>query len=510
MKFPRIATHLASLPAFSLTFSLPFSLAFSLGISLTLPGPAVAQPTMPVTAPNAEGARTVALLQQLIRFDTSNPTGDTAALAAFLRTQFEPLGVQTDVIVAPNGKAVHFIARLKGDGSKKPVLLAAHADVVPVERDKWSVEPFAGIEKDGFVYGRGAMDFKGGMAVFARAVMRLAEQKVPLARDVIFLAEADEEEGQYNTSWLAKDHWDKMDAEFALNEGGYILQGADGAVRQVNVTTVEKTSVVLRLRTNGPVGHASRPLPSNETANGKLIAALEKLSVHEPGIRLIPQTRGYLEALARQNPGPTANAVRKIFAVADGRTQALGERELMAAQPANAPLLRALMHNTMAITMIKSGQAANVIPGQAEAIINARLLPGATTDQLIDEVRRVVGDDAVNVDFATPVSQEATRKYYQAKSNIPESSTDTELYRALRTQAAAVWPQAQVVPVLFEAGTDAVAWRERGVPVYGIYPYPLDADILKGMHGHDERIAVRSLYEGTDWVYRVLLDVAKK
>jgi acetylornithine deacetylase/succinyl-diaminopimelate desuccinylase-like protein len=168
------------------------------------------------------------------------------------------------------------------------------------------------------------------------------------------------------------------------------------------------------------------------------------------------------------------------------------------------------MHNTLAITMIKSGQAANVIPGEAEAIINARLLPGATTDQLIEEVKRVVHDDSVSVDFATPVSQEATRKYYQAKSNIPESSTDTELYRALRTHAAAVWPQAQLVPVLFEAGTDAVAWRERGVPVYGIYPYPLDADVLKGMHGHDERIAVRSLYEGTDWVYRVLLDVAKK
>ena len=490
MKFPRIAIHLA--------------------LSFALAGPALAQSPTSDASTDIEGAKTVALLKQLIRFDTSNPSGDTAALATFLRTQFEPLGVQIDLIPAPNGKAVHFIARLKGDGSKKPVLVAAHADVVPVERDKWSVEPFAGIEKDGFVYGRGAMDFKGGMAVFARAVMRLAEQKVPLARDVIFLAEADEEEGQYNTTWLAKQHWDEMDAEFALNEGGYILQDTSGVVRQVNVTTVEKMSVVLRLRTNGQVGHASRPLPSNETANGKLIAALERLSVFEPGIRLIPQTRGYLEALARQNPGPTAGGIQKILAGGDARTQAQGERELMKAQAPNAPLLPALMHNTMAITMIKSGQAANVIPGQAEAIINARLLPGATTDQLIEEVKRMVNDDSVSVDFATPVSQEATRNYYRAKSNIPESSTATELYQAIRKNAALVWPQAQTVPVLFEAGTDAVAWRERGVPVYGIYPYPLDADILKGMHGHNERIAVRSLYEGTDWVYRVLLDVAKK
>ena len=481
-----------------------------LALSLALAGPAAAQTTPPDTSAEIEGARTVALLKQLIRFDTSNPSGDTAALAAFLRTQFEPLGVQIDVVAAPNGKAVHFIARLKGDGSRKPVLLAAHADVVPVERDKWSVEPFAGIERDGFVYGRGAMDFKGGMAVFARAVMRLAEQKVPLARDVIFLAEADEEQGQYNTTWLAKAHWDKMYAEFALNEGGYIRQDASGIVRQVNVTTVEKMSVVLRLRANGPVGHASRPLPSNETANGKLIAALEKLSVYEPGVQLVPQTRDYLAALGRQNPGPTARSVRKILTGSNARTQAQGERELLQAQAPDAPLLRALMHNTLAITMVKSGQAANVIPGEAEAIVNARLLPGATTDQLIEEVRRVVRDDAVSVEFATPVSQDATRSYYLAKSKIAESSTSTELYRALQRNAALIWPQARTVPVLFEAGTDAVAWRERGVPVYGIYPYPLDADILKGMHGHDERIAVRSLYEGTDWVYRVLLDVAKK
>lgn len=496
------------LPRFTRHHAAPLVLSFVL--SLALAGPAGAQTVSPDPSADVEGAKTVALLKQLIRFDTSNPSGDTAALAVFLRTQFEPLGVQIDVIPAPNGKAVHFIARLKGDGSKKPVLVAAHADVVPVERDKWSVPPFEGIEKDGFVYGRGAMDFKGGMAVFARAVMRLAEQKVPLARDVIFLAEADEEQGQYNTTWLAKDHWDRMDAEFALNEGGYILQDAAGVVRQVNVTTVEKMSVVLRLRTNGPVGHASRPLPSNETANGKLIAALEKLSVYEPGVQLIPQTRAYLAALAKQSPGPVARGIDKILAGADARTQAEGERELLKAKAADAPLLRALMHNTLAITMFKSGQAANVIPGEAEAIINARLLPGATTDQLIDEVKRVVHDDSVIVDFATPASQEATRNYYLAKSKTPESSTSTELYQSLQKNAALIWPQAQTVPVLFEAGTDAVAWRERGVPVYGIYPYPLDADILKGMHGHDERIAVRSLYEGTDWVYRILLDVAKK
>ena len=489
--------------------SLP-RIAFPFFLAAALAGPAGAQTPPEDPSFDAEGAKTVQLLEQLIRFDTSNAPGDTAALAAFLKTQFEPLGAQIDVIAAPNGKAVHFIARLKGDGSKRPVLLAAHADVVPVERDKWSVAPFAGIEKNGFVYGRGAMDFKGGIAVFARAVMRLAEQKTPLSRDVIFLAEADEEQGPYNTTWLAKDHWDRIEAEFALNEGGYILQDRGGVVRQVNVTTAEKVSVVLRLRTQGPVGHASRPLPATETANGKLIAALAKLSVHEPGLRLIPQTRAYLAALALQNPGPTAEGIRKLLAGPDAATQAAGERELLQAQAPDAPLLRALMHDTMAITMFKSGQTPNVIPGEAEAIINARLLPGSSTDQLIAEVKQVIGDDAVTVDFQTPASQEATRNYYLGRAKIPASPTSTALYQAIEKNAALRWPQARTLPVLFEAGTDATAWRERGVPVYGIYPYPLDTDVLRGMHGHDERIAIRSLYEGTDWVYRILRDVAAK
>jgi len=176
-----------------------------------------------------------ALLQEVIRINTSNPPGKEAALAEFLATKFKPLGFEIDIIQTPEPGKAHFIARLRGDGSKKPILLAAHADVVGVEREKWTVDPFTGVIKDGYVYGRGAIDFKGGLAVFAQAVLMLAKNKVPLARDVIFLSEPDEEGGKYNTTWLAQSHWDKIDCEFSLNEGGWIIKRADGKVRYVSI-----------------------------------------------------------------------------------------------------------------------------------------------------------------------------------------------------------------------------------------------------------------------------------
>src|SRR5947207_4640722 len=155
------------------------------------------------------------LLAELIRINTSNPPGNEAKLAEFLKTKFAPLGLEIDIIPTPQPGKAHFIARLKGDGSKRPILLAGHADVVGVEREKWTLDPFAGVIKDGYVYGRGAIDFKGGLAVFAQAVIDIARQKRPLARDIILLSEADEEGGLYGTRYLAEKAWDKIDCEFA-------------------------------------------------------------------------------------------------------------------------------------------------------------------------------------------------------------------------------------------------------------------------------------------------------
>src|SRR2546430_1225869 len=229
------------------------------------------------TAPGQKSEYPTAdLLSQLIRIDTSNPPGNESKVAEFLATRLRPLGFDVHIVPTPEPGKAHFIARLKGDGSKKPVLLAAHADVVGVEADKWTVDPFAGVIRDGYVYGRGAIDFKGGLAVFTEAVTKLASNRVPLHRDVILVSEADEESGRYNTTWLADGHWELIDCEFALNEGGWIIEDDKSGVQYVSVSTADKRSIPLIITARGTSTHSSMPTADNPIFT--LSKALAKLA----------------------------------------------------------------------------------------------------------------------------------------------------------------------------------------------------------------------------------------
>ena len=455
-------------------------------------------PAQAQTNPTAE------LLRELIRIDTSNPPGNEGALAEFLRPRFAALGFEVSIIETPAPGKAHFIARLRGDGSKRPLLLAAHADVVGVERALWTEEPFGGDIVNGYVYGRGAIDFKGGLAVFAEAVMELARNEVPLARDVIFLAEADEEGGSYGTGWLARDHWPLIDAEFALNEGGWIIKrrGAD-AVRYVSISTADKFSITLRVTASGHSIHSSMPRPDN--AIFALAQALEKLSRYDTGVQLIPITRQFFQTLALTAEEPEKTWFEDILAGTDAARLAQADRAIGV-----DPLQRAFMRNTIAPVIIEGGFRSNVIPGTASALVNFRLIPGTDVAAFIEEIRRVVAAPAISVELLAGAdeSEEAALSRLQQRSMQPPSPEDTELYRALAESAREQYPEALVTSYLFQAGTDAGAWRNRGVPVYGIYPYPIDEDDLSRMHGNDERVSVRSLAEGTEMIYRVLVDVA--
>lgn len=437
---------------------------------------------------------TAALLRDVVRVNTSNPPGSEGALAALLAPRFRALGFEVTIVPTPDSGKAHFVARLRGDGTKRPILLAAHADVVGVEREKWTRDPFAGELHDGWVYGRGAIDFKGGLAVFARAAMMLAERRVPLARDVIFLAEADEESGRYNTSWLARERWDLIDCEFALNEGGWIMTGADGRVRYVSVSTADKRVVNLVLTARGTSTHASMPLPDNAIV--ALGRALARVGDYRPPVRLTPSTRRFLETLARSSPEPTAGHLRDL-ASGDPARVARADREV-----SRDPLLHALTRNTFAPVIVSGGFRSNVIPGSAEARVNARVLPGTSNEELVRELARVIDDPRIDVQLV-PSTAAVVPGIAPAESTI-----DTELFRALERSARRQWPEADVTPYLFQAGTDAGAWRSRGVPVYGIYPYPIDAETLSRMHGNDERVRVESLRQGTEMIYRALVDVA--
>ncbi len=433
--------------------------------------------------------QTVALLSELIRANTSNPPGNEGLIGDVLGPRFKALGFDTDIVPTPEPGKSHFIARLRGDGSKRPILLAAHADVVGVEREKWTLDPFAGVVRDGYVFGRGALDFKGGMAVFARAVMMLAERKVPLARDVIFLAEADEEQGRYNTTWLAQDHWSKIDCEFALNEGGWIVKRPDGRVRYVSISTADKISVSVVLTSRGTSTHSSMPRP--DSAIFGLARALAKLADHETDVTLTPSTRRFFEMLARTSTPPMSTQFRDLTSGDPDRVRR-ADREI-----SKDPLLHAIMRNTIAPVLMNAGFRANVIPGSAEATVNVRLLPGTDPAEMLREIQRVIADPSIEVRFGS-----------QPAAAAPASSEDTDLYRALEKESRAQFPGVDVATYVFQAGTDARAWRLRGVPVYGIYPYPVDAVDLERMHGNDERVSVESLRQGTELIFRTLVDVA--
>jgi acetylornithine deacetylase/succinyl-diaminopimelate desuccinylase-like protein len=444
------------------------------------------------SAQSPDADSTAALLRDLIRANTSNPPGNERRIADVLAPRFKALGFDVQIIPTPDSGKAHFIARLKGDGSKRPILLAAHADVVGVEREKWSLDPFAGEVKDGHVYGRGAIDFKGGMAVFARAVMMLAERKIPLARDVIFIAEADEEGGTYNTSWLAREHWADMDAEFALNEGGWIMKREDGRVRYVSISTADKSSIALTLTAKGTSTHSSMPRPDN--AIFALSRAMAKLSTYETPLVITPETRQFFTTLARTSAAPMSEYYRDL--VGSDATKAKRADAVVGKDP----LLHALVRHTIAPVIIQGGFRSNVIPGSATATINLRIVPGSDVRAFVEELKRVVADSTIEMKLPANIAD---------RQSTP-SSQDTELYRALEREAKAEFPGAEVTPYLFQAGTDAGAWRTRGVPVYGIYPYPIDADELTRMHGNDEKVSVASLKQGTEMIYRTLIAVAKK
>ena len=433
---------------------------------------------------------TAALLVELIRANTSNPPGNTGSVASLLAPKFKVLGFQVDIIQTPDSGKAHFIARLRGNGSKRPVLIAAHADVVGVEREKWTVDPFAGVVKDGYVFGRGAIDFKGGMAVFARAAMMLAERKIPLDRDVIFLAEADEESGKYSTSWLASQAWDKIDCEFALNEGGWIMKGADGRVRYTSISTADKGAIPIVLTAKGTSTHASMPRPDN--AIFALARALAKISAYETPLSLTPSTRRFFETLAKTSQPPMSGYFSDLLGT-DSARAARADREI-----SRDPLLHALLRNTLAPVLMSAGFRGNVIPGSAEATINARLVPGTKPEDIVRELERVIGDSTVEVRASNTIPW---------AQGLAPSSENTDLYRALE-KAARQQFSAEVTPYLFQAGTDAPTWRTRGIPVYGIYPYPIDAEDLTRMHGNDERVRIESLQQGTEMIYRTLVEVA--
>jgi acetylornithine deacetylase/succinyl-diaminopimelate desuccinylase-like protein len=353
---------------------------------------------------------------------------------------------------------------------------------VGVEREKWSVDPFAGDLKEGFVYGRGAIDDKDTVAAALVTILSLKRLRVPLERDVIFLAEAGEEgTPELGITYMVDNHWNEIAAEFALAEGGDIPTRA-GRVRYVGVATTEKVPSRIRVIAHGTSGHGSMPRLDNPIVH--LSAAIAKIGAYQPPMRLIETTKAFFERTAAISPPDEASLLTHLN------------------DPAVQDTLRRtnIMYNSMLRTsispnIIKGGFRINVIPGDAEASLDVRALPGEDMDKVVRDLRALVDDPAIDIVPVLP----------NRPSGAP-SRLDSELFRALERSALMVYQNAPTIPMMLTGATDMAQLRAKGVSAYGIAE-PIDEKDAPP-HGNDERVAVDALGKYVEYMYRTVVDVA--
>lgn len=426
-------------------------------------------------------------LRNLLRLDTRNPPGNEILAANYLRSVLEKEGFEC-IIVGPSPERASLITRLKGDGSEPPLLLMSHTDVVAVEAEKWRHDPFGGVIEDGFLYGRGALDMKNMVAMELMCMLLLKRAGVPLKRDVIYMAEADEETGgQQGASWVVKHYPELIRAEYALNEGGGYGLEINGQLYYA-VQTAEKGSARFKIRATGTPGHGS--IPHNDNAVIKLAELLSKVRDQQPPVHFTATMRGYIEGIASAQPPELATALRAVLATEKTASAAID----------NLPIdehlkreLHAISRNTIAPTMLKAGSQINVIPSDAVAHIDSRILPGQTLEGYMEELRAIFGPDC-EIEFIEPAP---------ALEADPASPLFEVIKDVLREHA----PTATVIPSLLTGGTDAKSVSQLGTKVYGFSPELYTGEKgWGGVHGHNERIGVQAMQWGT----RVLYEVVEK
>ena len=430
-------------------------------------------------------AETVALLQSLIRFDTTNPPGNELPLAQFIHEMFEREGIESQLMIPAENRAA-LVARIPGNGAGRPVLLLAHMDVVGVEAEKWSSDPFAALIRDGYVYGRGAFDDKGMLAANVMTMLLvkrgLSHGEKELSRDLIFVATSDEEGGgEFGIRWLVQNHRNLLDAEFAINEGGR-TRIIEGGKRYLAIQVAEKISHLVTVTARGPAGHASVPLKENAIL--RLGTALDQLSRYTEPISLSAATRTFFRDLAPIWSDETER--NAMLAVASND---LAEQQRGAEVLSRTPMFNALMRNTFAPTILAGGVQGNVIPAEVHAIINVRTLPGHSLDDVVRRLKEAIGDKSVDVEITHP------------SEDSPPSDSNSPMFDAIAESARQLDSEMAVVPYLGAGATDSAALRRIGVKAYGILPFPMTVEDEKRMHGHDERLSIESLSFGVRLIY---------
>ena len=431
-------------------------------------------------------AETLRHYRAMVQMDTS--AGNEIRVVEYLRKALEDEGVPTKTFAREPTRPT-LVARLKGNGTKRPILLMAHTDVVGVQRQKWPVDPFGAVLKDGYVWGRGATDDKDKLATELMVMLTLKRSNARLDRDVIFLAEAGEETTSLGIDFMVQEHFDEIDAEFALNEGGR-TRLENGRVTAVQIATAEKVPYWMKLTANGTSGHGSIPRVDNAVL--RIATAVGKLGAWQTPMRLNDTTREYFERLASVSSPERRD---RYNGLADPARTAAIQQYLAENEPEHYSMLR----TSISPNVIKAGFQTNVIPSEAEASIDIRLLPDEDLPKFAEEARRVIGDPAIRIERISTGNRVPT----------PPSRLDTEMFRALEAAGKLVYPGSTTMPTMLTAATDSAQLRAKGVQCYGIDPPAIEEDRRDfGAHSDVERMREQSLYVFVEYVWSAVTQVA--
>ena len=424
----------------------------------------------------------------LLQFDTSDPPGRELPAAEYLRDVLEAEGIPVEMLYN-DPQRPNVLARLEGNGSKEPLLIMAHTDVVNVDPEKWIFPPFSATVDNGYVYGRGAVDDKDNLASALMVMLELQRQNVPLERDVIFLAESGEEGAtQYGIEFLVNEHFDKIDAEFCLAEGGSVAR-VNREVQYAGIQTVEKLPYRVELVATGVAGHGSVPLQTNSVT--RLAKAIAAIADWRTPIRLNETTAAYFERLASISPD---DAAERYLNVLDPGRASDSDEYFLANEPRHASMLR----SSLSPNIFDAGYRINVIPSEARASVDFRALPDEDIAEFMEEIRRIVDDPVVDVSLG----QRNTRPPGQASLN-------TEAFAAIE---AGINEHYGVItlPTMSTGATDMAYLRNRGIQCYGIGPAidREDAALGFGAHSDQERILISELNRFVRFNWDVVIELA--
>jgi acetylornithine deacetylase/succinyl-diaminopimelate desuccinylase-like protein len=429
-------------------------------------------------------------LQALIRINTTNPPGNEIAAAKYLADILQREGITSEIFESAPGRGF-LVARLSATAVPNPsraLLLMGHLDVVGVDKSKWTVEPFAGIIKDNYLYGRGSIDDKGMTIANMAVLIALKRSGARLDRDVIFLAEGDEEAGgEFGIKFVVDKHWDKIAAGFALNEGGPVVM-KDGKALYVGVQATEKVAQNVDVIATGTAGHASIPRKDDPVTH--VAAAIAKIGTFETPVQFNSVTRAYFDGLAKVEDEETSKWMRALEEPdrADHAARWISDAD---------PVWNSMLRDTIAPTMLQAGIRPNVVPSEARGVVNIRLLPGNQLQPLLSKLQQAVNDPQIRFETEPNGGQPA-----------PSSSPSSDLYTSVTRVAGQEFPGAVVLPYMSTSFTDSAPLRMRSVQAYGLLPFPLTQNDALRMHGDDERIPLDSFRKGVEFLYHIVTDFA--